>query len=165
VLYTIFRICHTIYIESSIFWAITPCSLLKVNWHFRGTYHLHLQDSACYPLSCWFLVWLILQPWRWRQHVPPKCVDNQQTAWCHIPDDRTSDPICKVYYTCSVSCSALVTNHRNILSMTLFLKLMSCSALVTNQKHFIHDTFLEINVRLPLLHIYKQTLLHTGINK
>jgi hypothetical protein len=23
------------------------------------------------PASHWFLAWLILQPWRWRQHVPP----------------------------------------------------------------------------------------------
>jgi hypothetical protein len=22
--------------------------------------------------ACWFLVWLTFQPWRWRQHVPPK---------------------------------------------------------------------------------------------
>jgi hypothetical protein len=22
--------------------------------------------------SCWYLVWLILRPWRWRLHVPPK---------------------------------------------------------------------------------------------
>jgi hypothetical protein len=28
---------------SSIFGDITPCSLLKVNRHFRGTFHLHLQ--------------------------------------------------------------------------------------------------------------------------
>jgi hypothetical protein len=24
-------------------------------------------------LSCWFLSWLFLQPWRWRRHVSPKC--------------------------------------------------------------------------------------------
>jgi hypothetical protein len=29
--------------NSTIFWDITPCSLLKVNWRFRGTYRLHLQ--------------------------------------------------------------------------------------------------------------------------
>jgi hypothetical protein len=24
------------------------------------------------PSSCWFLAWLILRPWRWRRHIPPK---------------------------------------------------------------------------------------------
>jgi hypothetical protein len=24
------------------------------------------------PALCWFLAWLILQPWRWKQHVPQK---------------------------------------------------------------------------------------------
>jgi hypothetical protein len=54
-------------IKSTIFWDITPCSPLKVNQCFRGTYRLHLQDL----LSHWYLAWLI-RPWRWRQHVPPK---------------------------------------------------------------------------------------------
>jgi hypothetical protein len=31
------------YSNSSIFWDMMPCSLLKVNWSFRGTCHLHLQ--------------------------------------------------------------------------------------------------------------------------
>jgi hypothetical protein len=30
--------------KSAIFWDITPCSLLKVNWSFGGRYPLHLQD-------------------------------------------------------------------------------------------------------------------------
>jgi hypothetical protein len=24
------------------------------------------------PDSCWFVAWIILQPWRWRPHVSPK---------------------------------------------------------------------------------------------
>jgi hypothetical protein len=28
------------------FWDITPCILLKVNWRFKGTYHLHLQGRV-----------------------------------------------------------------------------------------------------------------------
>jgi hypothetical protein len=41
--------------------------------------------------SCCFLAWLILQVWRWRQHVPLKCQLNffQQTTWCYVPEDRT----------------------------------------------------------------------------
>jgi hypothetical protein len=27
----------------SIFWDVTPCSPLKVNWHFKRTCHVHLQ--------------------------------------------------------------------------------------------------------------------------
>jgi hypothetical protein len=30
--------------KSSIFWDITPCTLLKVNRRFGGTYRLHLQS-------------------------------------------------------------------------------------------------------------------------
>jgi hypothetical protein len=30
-------------LKSTIFWDIMPCSLLKVNWHFGGTYCLHLR--------------------------------------------------------------------------------------------------------------------------
>jgi hypothetical protein len=36
----------TEYSNSSIFWDMMSCSLLKVNWCFRGTCHLHLQ-------GCW----------------------------------------------------------------------------------------------------------------
>jgi hypothetical protein len=43
--------------KSPIFWDIMPCSSFK----------------ACFlPASCWFLASFILQPRRWRQHVPPK---------------------------------------------------------------------------------------------
>jgi hypothetical protein len=49
--------------KSSIFWDITPYSVLKVNGCFGGTSRLHrklcLQDA-----SCWCLAWLTLQPWR-----------------------------------------------------------------------------------------------------
>jgi hypothetical protein len=31
-----------------------------------------ITPSACHLLSRWFLAWLILRPWRWRQHVPSK---------------------------------------------------------------------------------------------
>jgi hypothetical protein len=32
--------------NSTVFWDITPCSPLKVNQRFGGTYHLHLQFLA-----------------------------------------------------------------------------------------------------------------------
>jgi hypothetical protein len=31
-----------------------------------------MKGSTCHLLSHWFLARLILQPWRWRRHVPPK---------------------------------------------------------------------------------------------
>jgi hypothetical protein len=36
-------LCEYVYVKSSIFWDITPCSQLKVNRCLGGTYHLHLQ--------------------------------------------------------------------------------------------------------------------------
>jgi hypothetical protein len=29
-------------------------------------------EESFLPASCWFLIVLTLQPWRWRVHVPPK---------------------------------------------------------------------------------------------
>jgi hypothetical protein len=66
--------------KSSFFWYITPCSPLKVSWHFGGTYHLHLQGWRIHQETSmkaggrqsWFLVSLILRPWIWKRHVPPK---------------------------------------------------------------------------------------------
>jgi hypothetical protein len=53
----------SVYVKSSIFGDITLCSLTQPT--FR-------RNSACYLLSRWYLAWLILRPWRWRRHVPPK---------------------------------------------------------------------------------------------
>jgi hypothetical protein len=38
-----FEVLTAVVMKSSIFWDITPCSLLKVNRSFGGTYRLHLQ--------------------------------------------------------------------------------------------------------------------------
>jgi hypothetical protein len=38
------EILTAVVMKSTIFWDITPCSPLKVNQHFGGTYRLHLQD-------------------------------------------------------------------------------------------------------------------------
>jgi hypothetical protein len=68
-----------------IFWDITPCSPLKVNWRFGRTFRLLLQgrgisqsrnqreaggkqSSPCHLLHAW----LIFPPSRWRRYVPPK---------------------------------------------------------------------------------------------
>jgi hypothetical protein len=38
-----FKVLTAVVMESTIFWDITPCSPLKVNGRFGGTYHLYLQ--------------------------------------------------------------------------------------------------------------------------
>jgi hypothetical protein len=38
-----FQILTAVFMKSSIFWDITPCTPLKVNRRFGGTYRLHLQ--------------------------------------------------------------------------------------------------------------------------
>jgi hypothetical protein len=53
--------------KGTIFWDITPCSLLKANRRFRATYR-----SASHLLLCWFLVQRIFRPWRWRRYVSPE---------------------------------------------------------------------------------------------
>jgi hypothetical protein len=58
----------------SIFWDITPYGLVKPNRHYAETHRLHLQGSRArrirnqlcmLPASWWFLVWLVLRPWKW----------------------------------------------------------------------------------------------------
>jgi hypothetical protein len=51
--------------NSTAFCVVTLCSLVEVQWYFEGFCLL----PACY----WFLAWLTLQPWRWRQYIPLKC--------------------------------------------------------------------------------------------
>jgi hypothetical protein len=71
-----FEVFITVAMKRSIFWDITACSPLKVNWHFGGNYRLHLQGRKIgrtwHMLSPCFLARLILWFWRWRRYVPPK---------------------------------------------------------------------------------------------
>jgi hypothetical protein len=39
-----FKVLTTVVMKNSIFLDITPCSLVKGNRYFGGSYHLHLQD-------------------------------------------------------------------------------------------------------------------------
>jgi hypothetical protein len=79
---------------SPIFWDITLCSPLKVNWCFRRTYHPHLQKPAwrelwLLPASRWFLLC-----YSWTLKMEAMCysemsVDFQWNMWRCIPEDRT----------------------------------------------------------------------------
>jgi hypothetical protein len=87
---------NIIKMKSIVFWDITPCSPLRFNRRFGGTYHLHLQGrrnkfSKNQQASRFFclrvcsckqvpgatcllagLLNLFLRPWRWRRYVPPR---------------------------------------------------------------------------------------------
>jgi hypothetical protein len=30
----------------TVFWDLVPCSLIEIDWHFRGTYHPHHQGDV-----------------------------------------------------------------------------------------------------------------------
>jgi hypothetical protein len=49
-----------VFMKSSVFWDLVPCSPLKVNWCFGGTCNLHLQS------------WRVSQCWRLTSYVPPE---------------------------------------------------------------------------------------------
>jgi hypothetical protein len=63
--------------KSSIFWDITPCSPLKVNWRFGGTCRLHPQGriiSRALSANCFhagFLLGLFFDPENRGNMVPP----------------------------------------------------------------------------------------------
>jgi hypothetical protein len=73
----VFEVLIAVVMESSVFWDITPCSLLKVNWCFWGTYRLHLQGQSISQARNQnqgaSRTWLIFRYWRWREHFSPKC--------------------------------------------------------------------------------------------
>jgi hypothetical protein len=82
--FTGFEVPTVVVIQNSVFWDITPSSLLKVNRHFGGICDLHRQgwrisqaknQHKTLLATCFMLVltWLILWPWRWGWHIPPKC--------------------------------------------------------------------------------------------
>jgi hypothetical protein len=104
--------------KRTIFWSITPCSPLKMNRRFGGTYRLHLQvrrisrarnqresswqvTSACNLISLWFLARLIRRPRRWRRYDTSKRwltfdglhgVIFQKIVLFKTTDLRTSNP-------------------------------------------------------------------------
>jgi hypothetical protein len=88
--------------------------MLKINRRFGGICDLHLQGRrinqtrnqrerkchaetlhnirACHLLSSWFLVCLILRPWRWRRHVPPKLLLISTDHRCeNLTTNRTKE--------------------------------------------------------------------------
>jgi hypothetical protein len=48
-----FEVLTAVVMKSTIFWNITPCSPLKVNRRYIGTYRLHLQGRKIIRASRW----------------------------------------------------------------------------------------------------------------
>jgi hypothetical protein len=60
----------------SLLWASQREQTFYLPFLFCFQYNMKFRQadySTCHLLSHWFLVWLILRPWRWRRYVPPKC--------------------------------------------------------------------------------------------
>jgi hypothetical protein len=58
-----FEVLPPVVMENSIFMNITPCSPLKINHHFGGTCHFHLQSGRINHTAA---------QQRWRRYVAPK---------------------------------------------------------------------------------------------
>jgi hypothetical protein len=71
-----FEVLTTVVMKSTIFWDITPCSPLKVNRRFGGTYHLHLQGRR-------------ISRARNQRENKWQAEDFQLTTRCCIPEDST----------------------------------------------------------------------------
>jgi hypothetical protein len=54
--------------KSYVFWYITPCSPLEVDWNFGGLCRFNLSAWS------WYLAWFTLVSFRWRRYISP----NQQ---------------------------------------------------------------------------------------
>jgi hypothetical protein len=150
--------------KSSVFWDITPCSPFTVCRLFGGVCCLHLQSwrkskPSKQPVwsrqqaSCWLLAWLILQPWRWRRHLPPKrqhTLNRIHGVIQHIPTDGT---IPCLYHTCAFCWERQVQNNGQYIY----------SLVSTGTNHVLIDTLICINLsvfnrRLVLHDIYSFNL-------
>jgi hypothetical protein len=75
--------------KSTIFWDVTPCGPVGVHRYLRGMFSLCWLPASFWfhtllaPTSCWLLVWLTLQPWKWRQYISLKS-QWTSTSLCSI---------------------------------------------------------------------------------
>jgi hypothetical protein len=99
--------------DSSSCWDIMLCNPLKVKRQLAGKYLLYLLTA-----SCWFLAWLILQPWRCR-HVPPKrrltfswllVIISQTTKIFIAAAARTANPK-RILYSYTSNCKNWSSHH------------------------------------------------------
>jgi hypothetical protein len=68
-----------------IIWALNKLWLNVICTFISSTGSWRKQPySALLLSSCWPLAWLILQPWLWRLHFPPKCIVSFNVLHCVI---------------------------------------------------------------------------------
>jgi hypothetical protein len=81
-----FEVLTAVVIRNTVPWNITPCSPVKVNRRFGGTYRVHLQGwisrARYYLLSGWYLA----RPIRYSSETS---VAFQRITRCYIPEDAT----------------------------------------------------------------------------
>jgi hypothetical protein len=86
--YARIEVLTAVVMNSSLFWYITACSPLKVNWRFGGTCRLHLQGRKInkarnqHWVASRALAWHILLPWRCRRRVLLKRLLNFSGLHC-----------------------------------------------------------------------------------
>jgi hypothetical protein len=81
------RFTLTSHMNSPIFWDITPCSPLKINWCSRGKSHPEALLASCFMLVSCFAY---SSTWKMEKTCSSETsVDLQQIMWCYIPEDRT----------------------------------------------------------------------------
>jgi hypothetical protein len=80
IFYVGFDVLIAVVIKWTIFWDIKLCSLLKVNWLFRGTYRPHLQGQRISHTG---------NQYENRLQASKPSVGFQWTTRCYIPEDST----------------------------------------------------------------------------
>jgi hypothetical protein len=83
-----FEVLTEVVMTCSISWDITPCSPLKVNRRFGGTYLLHLQSFDCCLLHAGFCLAYSSTLKMEATCSSEKSVDFQRATRCYIPEDR-----------------------------------------------------------------------------
>jgi hypothetical protein len=88
-----FEVLTAVVMKSTILWGIMPCSLLKVNRLFGGTYRLHPQgriSRAKYQREGrWQVVFCSAYLTLRMKAIcsSEMSIDFHQTTWCYIPED------------------------------------------------------------------------------
>jgi hypothetical protein len=81
---------------------VSPCSSAEV----------HRKRLSLLLVSCWFLAWLTLHPWRWRQHISPK---HQWTYTLHGITTQTTI----LFFTYSLTQPSRHAQHNSSLHIYL----------------------------------------------
>jgi hypothetical protein len=122
-------------VKSSIFWDITPCGLLKVNWHFTGPCGLHLHgrrisqarnqhEAGSKQSSCYLLVSCLAYSSTLKMEATcpsEMLVEFQQTTW-HIAECKTLNYIMLYQQLCDCTSYVLVLVHLCLNQLQSMLK-------------------------------------------